>query len=199
MDKIAVFLQDNNSLASFFTANRITVFQKNDGWAPVSAVALSRPLPTAAKELRQYTQALCKKLSEEHKCRIIAGTKLSGIVYNELDRFGLYLFEISDYNGEVFDGIIADVAQLSAAKPVALAPLQTEVDGIFTFDMAAAQREKPELSSKMLLKPFLENTPFLSLELICDHIPPWIASEYDVKNTAQIGRLYRCTIVKKQK
>ena len=36
------------------------------------------------------------------------------------------------------------------------------------------QKEKPDVSSKMAFKGFMDNTPFMELKLICEHIPKWL-------------------------
>ncbi|HOV41162.1 MAG TPA: Fe-only nitrogenase accessory AnfO family protein, partial [Oscillospiraceae bacterium] len=51
----------------------------------------------------------------------------------------------------------------------------------YYFDLAALQEKFPEISSKKALSQFFEETPFLELELVCTHLPPWIESlGYDI-------------------
>ncbi|MDR2615541.1 MAG: hypothetical protein LBC28_03070, partial [Oscillospiraceae bacterium] len=57
--------------------------------------------------------------------------------------------------------------------------------GEYSFDLAALQAERPEISSKTALRDWLDNTPFTRLRLRCRHTPPWIAGsgKYDIYET----------------
>ena len=49
--------------------------------------------------------------------------------------------------------------------------------GCYFIDLSKAQQANPLLSSKKILRPFLFHTPFIELEVLCDHEPPWLEYE----------------------
>jgi len=79
-----------------------------------------------------------------------------------------------------------DIAMADAKKRLAedafkiASPTETDIDGVYTLDLVTALEEFPELSSKMILKPFLKSTPFTELTLICRHLPHWLETEREI-------------------
>jgi hypothetical protein len=52
-------------------------------------------------------------------------------------------------------------------------PQATGQEGRYGIDLIELQKRRPEISSKMALMPFFENTGFDELLVACAHIPPW--------------------------
>jgi Fe-only nitrogenase accessory protein AnfO len=67
-----------------------------------------------------------------------------------------------------FDGVI------SSTSPVAIGNL---CDGFYTIDLAKVLASDRTLNSKQILIPFLQNTAFKKLEVICEHVPKWFENE----------------------
>ena len=78
-------------------------------------------------------------------------------------------------------------------------PVETQTPGIYFLDLGQLQTECPEVSSKKALLPFLSNTPFLELQLVCAHIPPWLETDdsYEKKVRNVNGKVH-ITITRKQ-
>ena len=79
---------------------------------------------------------------------------------------------------ELLDAIQADLISQDEeanedARLLAQTPEETNVPGYYRFDLTQVQQKHPEMSSKSALLPFLKETPFYALDLVCDHIPPW--------------------------
>ncbi len=127
-------------------------------------------------------------------CKVIAGSSISGLAYNILTRMGFYIFEISKVTEDVLDGIAEDVRTEGTPKevpPVRPFPSETETAGVYWLDLIALQTVSPGISSKKALKPFFESTPFVCLELLCSHLPPWLENEQGLKiqTFAEEGRV----------
>ena len=110
----------------------------------------------------------------------VAGASIAGTAYAALNRKGKHIFEIAALTPAQLSGIAEDIAAAEARQTVEadafrrVSPTQTEIEGVYTLDLVSALEEYPELSSKMILKPFLQNTPFTELTLICRHLPHWL-------------------------
>ena len=137
-----------------------------DGQAPVQAAAFTRRIAA----LTEGAQA-------------VAGRSVAGRAFTVLNQLGKHIFEIADVTPEALSDIAEDVAMAEARQTLAedafrsARPAETEIEGVYTLDLVTALEEYPELSSKMILKPFLQSTPFAELTLICRHVPHWLEAE----------------------
>jgi hypothetical protein len=48
---------------------------------------------------------------------------------------------------------------------------------MFRLDLSAALAARPDLTSKKILRPFLDRAAFLELRVLFDHLPPWLEAE----------------------
>ncbi|MFA9380069.1 MAG: Fe-only nitrogenase accessory AnfO family protein, partial [Acetanaerobacterium sp.] len=111
------------------------------------------------------------------------------------------IFEIDAVTDEMLNGIAHDVAdadaQTNASYAGAIAPTPSDGDGRYFLDLIALQNEHPEVSSKQVLLPFLESTPFFQLDLVCTHLPPWLGGRTDlVVHTTPQGGTVRAVITR---
>lgn len=115
------------------------------------------------------------KLDTLFECRVIVSRKIVGVVYQMLNKSGFEIFEAEALTGELMDGILDDIllAQTAQDSPPQQ-PYSPQNDGNYFFDLVRLQKAYPEVSSKRALLSFMQNAAFLSLELVCDHLPPWM-------------------------
>lgn len=189
MEKIAVFLDGASRPASPEAAAELVVFaDAGTGWRAVSSV----PAPLSLSgETRGAREALLRLAGELEGCRIAAGRRFSGLAFQVFNQLGFSIFELESFSPGALDRIRADVreeeARRGASAPVS--PVETDVAGIYSFSLTALQKQHPEISSKTALRSFLTETPFLHLDLLCSHLPPWIG------RMAQEGKI-RLNLVK---
>lgn len=186
-EKIAVIMKDCVSVDSLLSADKICIYVKQDaGWECCEEHYVNINTASGLAHVRSEIQQIIIMLND---CRVIAGSEITGIIYNEFDRSGFSIFEISEISAEILDGIIADIkaAEAAAAQSRALVmrqPAQTSVPGVYYLDLIKLQMDFPELSSKKALKEFLDSAPFYELQLLCAHTPPWLSTEnYEIKES----------------
>ena len=201
--KIAVIMKEDDSIASFFETEKIVVFDKiDDSWERTLTIGVPTDLGSGAGELRAATLKIIEELGD---CRIIAGGSIVGVPFTELDRFEFYIFEISEYGQDLFDEILADIedddeeATLKERIIMEARPVETATPGIYFLDLVALQTECPDVSSKQAMKEFFEKTPFIELDLLCNHIPPWLEGMglNIIEKKTQDGK-FRAVITKEQ-
>jgi hypothetical protein len=187
MCKIAVFTNKDSELCDFFDAGCFLIFEKQtDKWTVTGKTEFEKIIPSTPAQTRKLTEKLLPLIDG---CHIIAGGLLVGIPYSVFDMAGLHIFLINDINDAVFDEIVEDVQNAAAENNLKekiitdTRPVETGTPGVFLLDLIALQSKCPEVSSKMAMKDFLENTPFLELRLTCKHIPPWIenSGKYNIQ------------------
>jgi hypothetical protein len=61
---------------------------------------------------------------------------------------------------------------------VAPAPAPVEIrPGYFSVDLTEVMAHRASLNSQQVLLPFFQNTKFDELEILCEHVPKWLARE----------------------
>ena len=106
---------------------------------------------------------------------VIAGTSISGLAYSELNHMGFCLCELERFSPEILDALAAEVeASAEPSAQVPAGPVAGDSPGAYTINLLEVQAAHPEVSSKKALRPFLASTPFVELEIICSHMPPWL-------------------------
>jgi hypothetical protein len=178
MGDIAIFADGDSQICDFFEASRFLLFRKaSDGWRVVREQRFAPITPASPAQTRAAVKRLLPLIAGSE---IVAGGALFGIPYAVFDQAGLHIFEIGALSDEVLDEMVADVrgAERERVTDAALIsgtrPVETRTPGFYELDLIEVQSKHPELSSKKLMKGFLEDTPFLELRLRCKHLPPWI-------------------------
>jgi Fe-only nitrogenase accessory protein AnfO len=175
--KIAVIVNEAEELSSFEKGSGIYIYYKDyTQWQLTEEISYCINKHMSMSDLREYVRALVLRLGD---CKILIGKVLSGLAYNVFDQKGFALFEAKEVTSSLLDDVYDEVCTLKAKaalfKETPAAPVQTETDGVYYMNLIELQKTHPEISSKKALKPFLENTPFYKLEVICSHVPPWFA------------------------
>ena len=112
--------------------------------------------------------------------RVLLGASVSGIAYVALDRLGFRLCEMDGFSPECLDALkdaLEGPAEGKAAAPDR--PQETGLPGVYSLDLGKALEAWPDLSSKRILRPFLQGVEFSRLELFCGHVPPWLPPELE--------------------
>ena len=186
LDKIAVTVNAIKHFTALGETTIILLYQKQDDtWQLRKEIPVQFNFKSNLEDLRNQIRNLITKLED---CKIILSPSINGLPFHIFDRMGFHIFEMTDFTPQDFDEIVADVYRSehenSEQSDTALGPVKT-VDGIYFLDLIQLQTTHPDISSKRALQPFLKNTPFIKLDFICSHLPPWLdtiefKSQYDI-------------------
>ena len=157
-------------LASYDDAQRFVLYQRKEAqWQPTDLYEPHRA--SGVQALRN----IIVELAARFECRVIVSRKIVGVAYQTLNKSGYEIFEAEAVTDELMDGIIHDILSAQAVQDnPAQEPCSPQNDGNYYFDLARLQKAHPEISSKQALRRFMQDAAFLSLELVCDHLPPWM-------------------------
>ena len=149
---------------------RFVLYQRKEAqWQQVEMYAAQQT--SGVEALRNIIVAL----ADRFECRVIVSQKVVGIAYQTLNKSGYEIFEAEAVTDELLDGIIQDILSAQAAQDSPpQEPVSPQNDGNYFFDLTRLQKAHPEVSSKQALRGFMQDSAFLSLELVCDHLPPWM-------------------------
>lgn len=202
MEKIAVISKDQK-LVPFLHCNLVEIYEKEGTqWQAVRTASFSPVKGNSVEELRKETEAVLT-LTEDAKA--ILCKELSGIPFSVFNQKGYCIFCAEMADQDTLDGMVMDMEdsdekQRRKEEMIKNAgPVETQTPGIYFLDLAQLQKECPEISSKKALLPFFSNTPFLELQLVCAHIPPWLETDasYEKKIRKEAGGLH-ITVTRKQ-
>lgn len=176
LNVMAVFYDNTNRIARFDEMTNFVFYTKSDdGWGKSYPIPFSCDLSGGLASIRDNISLM---LGAFNDCRIIITQSITGIPYQVFDRSGFIICESEAFDPELLDTIQADLISQDEeanedARLLAKIPEETDIPGYYRFNLSQVQKKHPEISSKMALLPFLKETPFYALEVVCDHIPPW--------------------------
>lgn len=180
---MAVFFDANDQVASFDEMTHCDLFSKqDDSWQTPKSIPYE---PILMGELGAIRENIKKMITELGECQVIITKSITGIPYHTFDKANFIICEVESFDLELLDAIQEDLINtaLEAVKQkLPGSPTETVSPGDYFFDLNLLQKSTPEISSKMALLPFFENIPFLSLDLVCEHVPPWFDKTFDSMN-----------------
>ncbi|MDR1685103.1 MAG: hypothetical protein LBR82_01435 [Desulfovibrio sp.] len=119
--------------------------------------------------------------------RILVAVSISGIAYTVLDQRGFVLCEMDDFDPGCLDALTEALNAPPAVSPAPDRPMPTGEPGVYACDLVLTLRAYPELSSKKILLPFLAESAFTELRVLCGHVPPWLPPELQRRGFACEG------------
>lgn len=198
---IAVFVDSFSLPCMPHEAKRVAFHQKQGGvWAETESRQVH---PADGQSPERITGFIHHLASLTDGAQAVAGASIAGLLFTALNQQGKHIFEIRDLRPETLSGIAEDIAMADARQALAedafkaAQPAETDIPGVYTLDLVTALEEFPELSSKMILKPFLQSTPFTELTVICRHSPCWLETERGITLQVKQRGDYRVLTIQK--
>jgi Fe-only nitrogenase accessory protein AnfO len=177
--EIAVIHDPDGKTVPLNEPGAITVFRRERGtWKKDRETAFALNPAHGLRELRKDVSGLLGFLAP---CTVLVAKSASGALYFELEKARCSVWEITGTPSEFLDAVWRDEKKGQAAEPLPAipdipAPLEL-APGKFYLSIKEIQGKRPEVSSKQVLQQFVQQGRFTELEIICDHVPPWIEVE----------------------
>jgi Fe-only nitrogenase accessory protein AnfO len=177
--EIATILGKDRCSSTLSEPGTVVVFQRQGGsFEPVREMAFALDPEIGLKELRLKMAELLQFLNG---CKIFTAHSASGALYFELEKAGISIWEISGRPENFLAIVLEDEEKEQAAAQVPVLkgiPAPVEVSpGCFFISIKEIQGKSPEITSKQVLQQFISQGHYRELEIICDHVPPWIEME----------------------
>ncbi len=132
-------------------------------------------------DLREMRLKVAELLEFMGNCRILVARSAHGALYFELEKAGISVWEISgrpdDFLGQVWNDEEKEPERTAQAVGFDIPVPEQRAPGYFFVSIRDIQGKRPEVSSKQVLMEFIRRGGFSVLEVICDHVPPWIEVE----------------------
>ena len=173
---MAVFCDSNNQISHFNEMTHWIVYTKDESvWRESETIVFKPDLSGGIATIRESITSIIR---EFNTCKIIITKSLTGLPYQIFDQAGFIICESENFDLDLLNAIQSDLISIDEetnADELLLSntPAETDEPGHYFIDLTKVQKKHPEMSSKMSLLPFLKDSPFYTLEVVCDHIPPW--------------------------
>ncbi|PWR69880.1 Fe-only nitrogenase accessory AnfO family protein [Methanospirillum stamsii] len=177
--EIAAILGFDGMSSTLTESGTVAVFRRNQG---VWNLDREMPFNTTEKDslaiLRKKMVDLIGFLGE---CKIFVANQATGALYYELMKAGCSVFEVSgkpvDFLEEILLEEEQEQAKMAAIRNEPIPGPYERAPGDFFVSIKEIQGKTPGITSKQILLDFMREGTFKALEIICDHIPPWIEME----------------------
>jgi Fe-only nitrogenase accessory protein AnfO len=183
ISEIAVITGEDGRTVPLTGPGTVVIFRRTHGvWKRQRTFPFSLGPEKGLQGLRRKVAELGTFLGE---CRTFVARSANGAIYFELERAHCHVWEIAGSPEEFLDSVCLEVKkneERDACTPPATAnagipvPLET-APGKFTLSITEIQRKRSGMSSKQVLQQFIRRAGFTELEIICEHVPPWISVE----------------------
>lgn len=186
---IAVCMDENGVTSSLYEGNKLVIYRKKQGfWTVVGEKAISLEQKGGMAGLRRQLGEIGLFLDS---CKVVVGKAIVGMPYFELEKMQCSIWEFEgeplsflDYVLEKEEEKLA-ASQLPAVQTIPV-PVERE-NGDYYISIKEVQESGNGITSKQVLMGFLRQGNFYSLEVLCNHIPPWL--EADLKEGPLVGRI----------
>ncbi|QJW47216.1 nitrogenase [bacterium BFN5] len=182
---IAVAVDPNGSTTSLYEPGRIVVYRKEQGtWRVAQEFVYDLEQDKGVRHMRQKIDEVVRFLAAESQ--VFVGLSVIGIPYFEIEKAGLSIWEFEGNPEEFLDYIITkeEEAQLERdqIQPVAIPEPQETAPGHYAISLKEIQENHSGVTTKQVLLPFLQKGAFNNLEILCNHVPPWLEAMAMGKN-----------------
>lgn len=197
--KIAVLSDAEGAPTTLTLAESIIVYARGkEQWQEISSFSCAPYSADTPRDLRILGQAAADALGD---VRVILGSDISGASYFALNRAGFLMCVsqgVSDeFLDKLFEELDADVdvrkienaesnsgIENAALQKTLITPRPCDLPGHYFINLLDAQQCNPMLSTKKILRPFLEETLFVELAVLCSHTPPWLQTDLPILGLA---------------
>ena len=193
IQEIAAILGPDGGSIPLSEPGTVVVYRRVRGeWQKDREMAFAIEPARGLRDLRNKVEELKGLLRD---CRVFVSKSASGALFFELEKARFSIWEIAGTPAEFLDSVWRDEKAEQAAAclpPDAGIPAPGETSpGHFSISIKEIQEKRPEVSSKQVLQDFVRRGAFEQLDVVCDHLPPWIEVDatrcgYEVE-TGQIG------------
>ncbi|MBJ7534622.1 Fe-only nitrogenase accessory protein AnfO [Rhodomicrobium vannielii ATCC 17100] len=199
--KIAAYVNDDGELTSLYKKGRFRLYEgEAKTWRTIGDIPFEMSADASLSDVRETIETAATSFGE---CKVILSSEARGFFYSYFAELGAASWKsretvldalptvekgerakaeaaadcASAHEGCNTGGCGSKGKKLVQLQPVTAAepliPAEDLGDGNFRFDLAAELRKNPLLNSRQALIPILSQTPFETLEIICDHVPRW--------------------------
>lgn len=193
MKSIAVFVTSQGRTAGLDDEGFVKCYSKvGNIWHVEQSIPFTLKDIKSVGEIRRSIGTMLGSLSDS---RVFVAKEIAGQLYHLLEAGDFNSYEIDGVPEAFLNAVLREEEAEEARNAVLAAnqdsnpyfPEKTTEDGCYSLNMKTLLMNRPELSTKKALLPFLKEVAFKRLEIVLDHLPPWFESELDKMGYAYVS------------
>lgn len=173
----SVLVNKEGKISDIFESTAIDVYVKEGSWKILKHEKLEYACPQTPQMVKQFSEELVSKL-KNLDCNMLIGACISGVPYYILDKNQIIMCEAKEQKESVLNAIYKDFYEkeeiVSNEEQAPKKPFMIDDAGTYYFDCIKSLQANPELTTKKVLIPFLEEELFITLILKTSHMIPWL-------------------------
>lgn len=176
---IAVCINDNGITSSFYDASTIVIYEKREGaWQVLKEKKIFLDKQAGLAGLRRQMVEIIQFLDQ---CKIFIGLSVVGVPYFELEKQQCSIWEFGGKPLSFLDYVLEKEIEKTSECQLQISPtIPVPVErgnGEYYISIKEIQENSSGITSKQVLLAFLRKGNFYSLEVLCNHVPPWLENE----------------------
>lgn len=186
---IAVCIDEDGLASSLYEGSKLVIYQKKQGaWGIGRETTFALDQKGGMAGLRRQMAEIGLFLDQ---CKIFVGRAIVGMPYFELEKMQCSIWEFEGEPLTFLDYVLGKeeekLAESQLAVPQVIPVPVEKANGEYYISIKEVQEAGGGITSKQVLMGFLRQGNFYSLEVLCNHIPPWL--EADLKEGPLVGRI----------
>lgn len=187
MREIAALVGSDGEIAPYLQAAWVIVYRRMMAkWESDREMAFIPDQSGSLKGLRTQVRSIVEFLGE---CKILISPGVTGVPFFELEKAGCSVYELigrpTDHLEEVWEQEEEEKKKETSSSGLTIPVPRETTPGRFSINIKEIQEQNAEITSKQILQSFVRRGAFDSLEIVCNHVPPWI--ELDATNRGYIS------------
>ncbi|MBP1617931.1 MAG: Nitrogenase iron-iron accessory protein AnfO [Bacteroidetes bacterium] len=173
--KIAVFLDDKEQIIPFYSSGIIEIYSDEESeWECVNQIPLDLTVQKDLVDVQVKVQLLA---SEFEDCNLLVVENIKGLPLVLLQEAGIGIWKASGkFSPEMFHFVkekLEKAIKAQEKKVVRPTLVGNEQEAEYEIDMIPLLSGDRSLNSIDILVPFIQETNFKKLQIVCSHLPKW--------------------------
>lgn len=176
--EIAVHVGVDGVTQNIYEPGILKIYQKRQGsWQMIRQQDFTLAQDKGLREMRKQVSEMIEGMGD---CRIFVAATITGLPYYELEKAGYSVWEFNGKPEEFLDYILEKEEEIpmDSAEAAIVMPVPEDLgNGFYRISIKEIQENETGFTSKQILMPFIQKGQYYQLEIICNHIPPWLEAE----------------------
>lgn len=189
--EIAIYVNNLGEITNLNKAGFIKIFSKdNDKWNIINEMPFEFHTVNERENIRLDTLNISEALKN---CKVFVATEIPDLIHMMLDGIGVSTWKMDGNENEILDYVLEkeeeeaeEIKFIGASKlsdkKQSVFPIEIGHNGHYILNLKELQDRNTGITTKQVLKPFLNDNNFNELILNCSHIPCWLEGELERLN-----------------
>ncbi len=173
--KIAVFINEYSQILPFYSLGIVEIYSDDESnWNCINQIPFDM---TYQRDLADVQLKINMLTSEFEDCSLLIVENIKGLPSILLQEKGIGIWKFKGLFLPELLGFVKKELEKALAKPekIIVSPvlIGSEEDAEYEIDLIPLLCENRMLNSRDILIPFMKETNFKKLRIICSHLPKW--------------------------